>query len=246
MSEGTKLTGCGSADCEAGQEVSCTTPAMSDVIRQRIISAGASYLCNDNISEYVSEQEKGLLLDEVSSKMEQVLRSLVIDVDNCHNTNGTARRVAKMWLQELYSGRYDPAPPVTSFPNVNYDELYIAGPITLRSSCAHHQMPIFGKVYVGVYPGKKVIGLSKFNRIVDWYASRPSIQEELTIQIADELERVTEAEGLAVIIRANHGCVTMRGVQEACSDMTTSVMRGIFKEDHSIKQEFITLVGQMQ
>lgn len=245
MSEETKLTG-GSEYSNAGQEVAVSNTAISTIIRNRIKEAGAGFLCNDNISDFIHEHEKSLLLDEVSSKMDDVLRSLVIDVDTCHNTSGTARRVAKMWLQELYAGRYNAAPPVTSFPNVNYDELYIAGPITLRSSCAHHQMPIFGKVYVGVYPGKRVIGLSKFNRIVDWFASRPSIQEELTVQIADELEKITEAEGLAIIIRANHGCVTMRGVQEACSDMTTSVMRGIFKEDHSIKQEFISLVGQMQ
>jgi GTP cyclohydrolase IA len=179
--------------------------------------------------------------------MQGVLQSLVIDTENDHNTHDTARRVAKMMVRETFSGRFTPAPKITAFPNVTqYDQLYVTGPITIRSTCAHHFQNIVGRAYIGVFPGKNVIGLSKFNRIADWIASRPQIQEEMTVQIADAVERETEAEGVAVLIQAEHHCMTHRGVKEHESDMTTSVMRGKFREDAALKQEFFSIVAKMK
>lgn len=219
---------------------------ISDQIRTRLRNSGVRFHSNDNISEFVSKEELNLLVDEVSEKFQSVLDSLVIDTENDHNTRETARRVAKMFVLETFGGRYSPMPKVTAFPNVtHYDELYVTGPITVRSTCAHHMMPIQGKCYIGVFPGKNVIGLSKFNRITDWITSRPTIQEEMTVQIADMVEELTKADGVAVLLQAEHGCMTMRGVKEHESAMTTSVMRGKFRDDKSIKDEFMSIVHKM-
>lgn len=222
-----------------------TKKPISEVIRKRIIENPDSgdFYCNHNISKYIHENELELLIDEVTEKFQGVLESLVIDTDNDHNTTGTAYRVAKMFVNEIFYGRYYPTPKITDFPNVSkYNNLYITGPITIRSTCAHHFQPIVGKAWVGVIPGKNVIGLSKFNRIIDWVASRPQIQEEMSEQIANEIERITEALGIAVILRAEHMCLTHRGVREHESDMTTSVMRGAFKNDIGLRQEFLSLI----
>jgi GTP cyclohydrolase I len=124
----------------------------------------------------------------------------------------------------------------------------ITGPIKIRSTCAHHFQPIVGNAWVGIYPGKDVIGLSKFNRLVDWVASRPQIQEEMTVQVADTIEEETRAEGVAVVIKAEHMCLTHRGVKEHESDMTTSVMRGIFQDENArhLKSEFLQLLKGMK
>mgnify|MGYP001424669832 CR=1 FL=1 len=220
-----------------------------DLITKKSFLTGkqVAFKANDNISEFMRVGYQDLLVDEVAEKMQEVLKALVIDVENDHNTQETARRVAKMFVLELFKGRYEKPPRVTSFPNVtSYDQLYVTGPITVRSTCAHHFQNIRGKCYIGVYPGKKVIGLSKFNRIVDWIASRPQIQEEMTMQIANEIKAVTEAEGIAVLMRAEHACCTHRGVKEHESDMTTSVMLGMFREQFSLKQEFLSIVGTMK
>ena len=219
----------------------------SDQIRERILQKNGKFFCNDNISEYMNHNDLAKLVDEVADSMKQVLKSLVIDTDNDHNTQDTAHRVAKMMVLETFSGRFLPAPKVTAFPNVtSYDQLYVTGPITIRSTCAHHFQAIKGKCYIGVFPGKNVIGLSKFNRMVDWIASRPQIQEEMTIQIADVIAAETQAEGVAVLVQAQHGCMTMRGVKEHESDMTTSVMRGKFRDDPSLKTEFFNIIGRMK
>jgi GTP cyclohydrolase I len=228
-----------------GSETSCGC-SVSQNITQRLQAAGRRFFSNDNISDCVREGEMEQLITEVAGNMESVLRSLVIDVDNDHNTQETAQRVAKMFVTEIFSGRYLSPPKITTFPNSQtYDELYVTGPITVRSTCAHHFQPIKGKCYIGVFPGTNVIGLSKFNRIVDWISSRPTIQEELTVQIADEIERVTEAQGVAVLLQAEHGCMTNRGVREHASDMTTSVMRGVLRDNPHIKQEFFNIVSRM-
>jgi GTP cyclohydrolase IA len=221
--------------------------AISDKIRQRLIDNGVRFFSNDNISQYVDEKEIDKLVDEVTKKMEGVLQSLVIDTENDHNTQDTARRVAKMMVRETFAGRFIPAPKITAFPNVTqYDQLYVTGPITIRSTCAHHFQNIVGRAYIGVFPGKNVIGLSKFNRIADWIASRPQIQEEMTVQIADAVEKETQADGVAVLIQAEHHCMTHRGVKEHESDMTTSVMRGLFRNDSALKQEFFSIVAKMK
>lgn len=216
-------------------------------IAERLKAKGVRFFSNDNISEHLLPEERDQILEEVAEKMKGVLEALVIDIDNDHNTNDTARRVAKMFVNEIFSGRYEAAPKITAFPNVTeYDQLYVTGPITVRSMCAHHMMPIIGKAYIGVFPGKDVIGLSKFNRIVDWVSSRPQIQEELTQQIADHVEKETRAEGVAVVVQAEHFCMTHRGVKEHESDMTTAVMRGCFRTDPSIKKEFYDIMARMK
>lgn len=220
---------------------------ISEVIRERIVSSGGSYFSNDNISSFIDENERKQLVTEVEKNIEKVLDSLIIDVKNDHNTQDTAHRIAKMYINEIFRGRYYPKPKITSFPNAKiYDQLYVTGPITVRSSCAHHFENIRGKAYIGIFPGSTIIGLSKFNRIVDWFASRPTIQEELTIQIADEIEKITGASGLAVVIKASHSCLTERGVREAESDFTTSVLRGQLKANPSLKDEFFKILGGMK
>ena len=188
-----------------------------------------------------------MLLAEVEENMKAVLQSLVIDTDNDHNTNDTARRVAKMFMNEIFSGRYETKPKVTAFPNANeYDELYVTGPITIRSTCAHHFQAIKGRAYIGVFPGKNVIGLSKFNRITDWIASRPQIQEEMTTQIAEALREYAKTPHIAVVVKAEHHCMTMRGVREHESDMTTAIMMGAFETDQSLKKEFYDICLSMK
>ncbi len=219
---------------------------MSDILK-RLKDRGVSCKCNDNISAYLDEYDYGEIHHDVEAAVQNLLNALVIDTENDHNTNGSAARLTKMFIEEIFSGRYDRAPKITSFPNVmKFDQLYVAGPITVRSMCAHHFMPIKGKAYVGVFPGTNVIGLSKFNRIVDHIASRPQIQEEMTVQIAAEIEAQTKATGVAVLIQAEHFCMTHRGVKEHESDMTTSVVLGKLRGDPSLKQEFFSIIGRMK
>ena len=202
---------------------------------------------NDNISEFIDVGDLQDIENEVEEAFQGVLKALLINTDEDHNTKDTARRVAKMFVHEIFRGRYYPPPKVTAFPNAKqYDQIYMSGPITINSTCAHHFQPITGKAYVGIFPGKKVVGLSKFNRMVDWVASRPQIQEEMTEQIADMIEQETEAKGVAVIVKAEHFCITARGVKEHESDMLTSVVRGIFRDDPAIKSEFFSLLNNMK
>ncbi len=205
------------------------------------------HFCNDNISEHVTEKDLKKMQRDVEKYFQKVLESLKIDTENDHNTQETAKRVAKMMVREVFAGRYEPKPRITSFPNATaYDELYLTGPIKIRSTCAHHFQPIVGNAWVGIFPGKNVIGLSKFNRLVDWVASRPQIQEEMTVQIADIIEQETQAEGVAVVVKAEHMCMTHRGVREHESDMTTSVVRGSLREEESQKREFFNLLKGMK
>ena len=203
--------------------------------------------CNDNISDIVTEKDVIKIERNVEKRFQKVLDALLIDTVNDHNTKETAKRVAKMLVREIFAGRYEPKPRVTSFPNANqYDELYVTGPIKIRSTCAHHFQPIVGNAWIGVFPGKNVIGLSKFNRLVNWIASRPQIQEEMTVQIADLIEEETQAEGIAVVIKAEHLCLTHRGVKEHESDMTTSIVRGSLRKEETQKREFFNLLKGMK
>jgi GTP cyclohydrolase I len=218
---------------------------MSEVIRARIKSAGKRFHANDNIAEFIfSEEERELLHAEVQEKMEEVLRSLVIDTENDHNTEGTARRVAKMYLREVFGGRYEAMPSVTAFPNVEkINELIVVGPITVRSACSHHLCPIIGKVWFGVLPHaeSQLIGLSKYARIADWVMSRPQIQEEAVKMLADQIERSIKPEGLALVMEADHFCMHWRGVKDE-SSMISSVMRGAFLHNDSLRKEFLSLI----
>lgn len=215
---------------------------ISDKIRERIQQAGGSFFANHNISEYIEDGELDQLTAEVEQEFEKVMQSLVIDTSNDHNTQETARRVAKMFVKEIFVGRYTPAPKITSFPNMGYQSLYITGPISIRSTCAHHFQNIVGNCWVGIFPEKEVIGLSKFNRIVHWIASRPQIQEEMTTEIADALQKYANTANVAVVVKAEHHCMTQRGVREHENDMVTAVMTGRFQTEPSLKKEFYDLL----
>lgn len=217
----------------------------SQEIISRIKTAGGSFYANDNIAHHLHDGDLQELSIEVEANVRALLQSLVIDVDNDHNTQDTARRVAKMYLREVFEGRYVPCPKATDFPNAKQvDEIYVVGPITVRSACSHHLAPIMGKVWVGVIPGERVIGLSKFNRIAHWVMSRPQIQEEAVVQLADELERKIAPKALGVVVKATHFCGCWRGVKDQ-SEMTTSIMRGVFAEDYTAKAELMQIIKGM-
>jgi GTP cyclohydrolase I len=215
----------------------------SDSIKNRVIQGNGSYFANDNISEYLTDGDLDRLQAEVEEKMLEVLKSLVIDVENDHNTQDTAKRVAKMYLKEVFAGRYDKMPKVTEFPNAkDLDQIYTLGPITVRSACSHHLVPITGRAWIGVLPSDRVIGISKFVRLANWVMARPQIQEEATVQLADLVEKMITPKGLAVVVEATHQCMTWRGVRESETKMTTSVMRGTFLEDPTARAEFFRLI----
>ena len=219
---------------------------LSQVIRARINAAGARFHSNDNIAEFVHEGELEGLVDEVAAKMQGVLDSLVIDTENDHNTHDTARRVAKMFVKETFSGRYRPVPKITAFPNMGYKSLYTTGPISIRSTCAHHFQNIVGSCWVGIVPDTEVIGLSKFNRLVHHICERPQIQEEMTTQIADALKQYAKTDNIAIVVKAEHFCMTQRGVREHSSDMTTAIMMGAFEKDPALKKEFYDICLSMK
>ena len=216
---------------------------MSEVIRDRIRQAGARFHANDNIADYInSDDEINRLVDEVAGQFQGVLNSLVIDTVNDHNTQDTARRVAKMFVRETFSGRYRSVPKVTAFPNLGYKSLYTTGPISIRSTCAHHFQNIVGRCWVGIVPEDEVIGLSKFNRLVHHICERPQIQEEMTTQIASALRDYARTENIAVVVKAEHHCMTMRGVKEHENDMVTAIMLGSFESDPALKKEFYDIL----
>ena len=219
---------------------------ISKVIRQRILAKDKRFHCNDNISEFIEEGELDLLQKEVEGKLQGVMESLIIDTERDHNTKDTAKRVAKMYIKEIFGGRFTPTPRITSFPNMGYKSLYTSGPISVRSTCAHHFQNIVGNAWIGIIPEDEVIGLSKFNRLVHHIAERPQIQEEMTTQIADELVKFAKTPHVAVVVKAEHHCMTHRGVREHESDMTTAIMLGAFNEDHALKQEFYDICLSMK
>ena len=215
-------------------------------IRERLKQAQKRFHANDNISEFIEPGELEQLLDEVQEKMQGVLDSMVIDTTHDHNTRDTARRVAKMYVNEVFRGRYVAQPAITEFPNAEHlNELMIVGPITVRSACSHHLCPVIGKIWIGVLPNKNtnVIGLSKYARLVDWIMGRPQIQEEAIIQLADLILDKTRPDGLAVVMEASHFCMSWRGVREMDSKMLNSVMRGAFLTNPELRREFLSLVS---
>ncbi len=223
------------------------TTTISERIRQRLRKAEAPFLANDNIADFLRDGELTQLENEVADKVRDLLRSLVIDIENDHNTEETAERVARMYLHEVFKGRYQPQPKIASFPNVKQlDEIYTVGPISVRSACSHHLVPILGSCWIGIKPGQRVIGLSKFARVADWVFSRPHIQEEAVLILADEIERLCEPQGLAILVKAQHYCMKWRGVKEPQTSMINSVVRGDFRHDPSLKAEFFELVKQQQ
>jgi GTP cyclohydrolase I len=219
---------------------------VSDRIRKRLEDAQQRFHANDNISAFIQPGELDELQKEVATKMSGVLQSLVIDVEHDHNTRETARRVAKMYVNEVFRGRYYPAPQITEFPNASHlNELMIVGPVTVRSACSHHLCPIMGRLWIGVMPNEDsdLIGLSKYSRVADWIMSRPQIQEEAIIQLSDLLVTMVKPDGLAVVMEADHFCMQWRGVKDNASKMINSVMKGVFLKDGALRREFLSLIN---
>jgi GTP cyclohydrolase I len=225
-------------------ELDTGTP-VSVKIRERIEAARKRFHSNDNIADFIQPGELERLLDEVEVKMQAVLDSMVIDTAGDHNTNDTARRVAKMYISEVFKGRYTKQPAITEFPNAEHlNELMIVGPITVRSACSHHFCPVIGKIWVGVMPNEhtNVIGLSKYARLAEWVMGRPQIQEEAVVQLADLIMEKTQPDGLAIVMEASHYCMAWRGVKDMDAKMINSVMRGVFLKDSALRREFLALI----
>lgn len=221
--------------------------SISAKIRARVIESGQKFFANDNIAPFIHAGELEQLQAEVAEKMQALLESLVIDTKHDHNTQDTARRVAKMYMQEVFRGRYHAAPPITEFPNVSHlNELILVGPITVRSACSHHFCPVIGKVWVGIMPNEhsNLIGLSKYARLTDWVMSRPQIQEEAITELADLLMDKMCPDGLAVVMEADHFCMHWRGVKDMNTKMTNSVMRGTFLKNSALRLEFLSLISK--
>jgi GTP cyclohydrolase I len=219
----------------------------SERVRYRLVGAGCRHHANDNIADFIKDGELDEIQAEVQAKLQEVLRALVIDTDSDHNTQDTAKRVAKMFVREVFKGRYVPMPPVTEFPNfTRLNELMIVGPITVRSACSHHLCPIMGRVWIGLLPNEhsNLIGLSKYTRICDWIMSRPQIQEEAVTMLANELQERVQPDGLAIVMEADHFCMHWRGVKDTETKMTNSVMRGAFLKDPNLRREFLSLLSK--
>ena len=232
-------------DSSDGEHPAAPGSEVSTRIRQRLMRAKRRFNANDNIADFIEPGELDLLLDEVTAKMTAVLEGLVIDIENDHNTQGTARRVAKMYLNEVFRGRYHAVPPVTEFPNItSLNELMIVGPVTVRSACSHHFCPIMGRLWIGVMPNQhsNLIGLSKYARLADWLMTRPQIQEEAITQMAELLMEMVKPDGLAVVMEADHFCMHWRGVKDTSTKMINSVMRGSFLKDPALRREFLSLI----
>ncbi len=230
---------------EARDPGAATSDSVADRIRARLVEAKRRAHANDNIAEFIDgPAELDALEGEIAEKMEALLRAMVIDTEHDHNTRGTAQRVARMFVREVFRGRYQPAPELTEFPNAErLNELMIVGPIAIRSACSHHFVPIIGRLWIGVLPhdSSNLIGLSKFSRVADWVMSRPQIQEEAIVQLADMLEKAISPDGIAIVLEADHLCTQWRGVKDG-SHMTNSVMRGTFLTNAQSRMEFLSLI----
>jgi len=221
---------------------------ISEQILERIQSSNTRYWAGDNISEFILDSERAELVDELTTKFEGVLDSLLIDRHSDPNSQGTAHRLAKMYIHEIMSGRYDPAPDATAFPNDSEDryEGMLVVRSELRSMCSHHHQPVAGVAYIGIIAAQKLIGLSKYTRIAQWCARRGTLQEELCNDIAREIMKATDSDNVAVYIQAEHGCCTNRGIMAHSSLTQTTVLRGAFKDDSGTKKEFFDNIKLQQ
>jgi GTP cyclohydrolase I len=221
---------------------------VSDRIREQMQADGKRYWAGDNISSYVSDKDKEELIDEATAAFETVLDTLLIDRDTDPNSIGTARRLAKMYYNELMAGRYEATPNATAFPNDTdgkYEGMLVVRS-ELKSVCSHHHQPVSGVAYIGIIAGPKLIGLSKYTRIAQWCARRGTLQEELCMDIAREIEFATGSTDVAVYIQATHGCCENRGVMAHSSLTQTTVLKGVFKDDPSVKKEFFDNIKLQQ
>ena len=212
---------------------------VSDKIKQRLEIDGKKYYASDNISKYIQAGETAELIEELEIAFEQVLQSLIIDTKNDPNSMGTAHRLAKMYINEIMGGRYLPDPRITSFPNDGqYDQLIVVR-ADIKSMCSHHHQPVSGVCYIGCLPGDEVIGLSKYTRVAQHLANRGHLQEELTEMIATRIQKLTKSKGVAVYIKARHGCCENRGILASNSSTQTTVVKGELKSNVNLKQEFM-------
>ena len=221
---------------------------LADAIRFKMKREGKRFWAGDNISEYVSEEDKDILIKEATEAFEKVLDTLLIDRENDPNSHGTAKRLAKMYFNEIMSGRYDPSPAATAFPNDGEDryEGMLVVRSELRSMCSHHHQPVTGVAYIGIIAAQKLIGLSKYTRIAQWCARRGTLQEELCNDIAREIQKATGAKDLGVYIQATHGCCENRGIMAHSSLTQTTVLKGAFKDDPGTKKEFFDNIKMQQ
>jgi GTP cyclohydrolase I len=224
------------------------TVKVSEVVRERLRKNGVRFFANDNISEHISEFELQEIQNELAYKFQDVLETLIIDTDNDPNSEGTAKRLAKMYIHELMQGRYFKAPNATAFPNTAEDkyEGMLVVRSELKSVCSHHHQPVSGVAYIGIIAADKLIGLSKYTRIAQWCARRGTLQEELCNDIAKEIMDATNAKDVGVYIQATHGCCENRGIMAHSSLTQTSVLKGAFKTDPSTKKEFFDNIKLQQ
>jgi GTP cyclohydrolase I len=225
-----------------------TSKNLSQVIRDRMKKDNKRFWAGDNISDYVDDNVKPELINEATLAFEKVLDTLLIDRETDPNSKGTARRLAKMYFNEIMAGRYDSAPDATAFPNDSADryEGMLVVRSELRSMCSHHHQPVAGVAYIGIIAANKLIGLSKYTRIAQWCARRGTLQEELCNDIAREISKATDSENVAVYIQATHGCCENRGIMAHSSLTQTTVLKGAFKEDQSVKKEFFDNIKLQQ
>jgi GTP cyclohydrolase IA len=221
---------------------------LAQVLREQMRSNGKRFWAGDNVSEFVDENKKQQLIDEATVAFENVLDTLLIDRENDPNSKGTARRLAKMYYNEIMAGRYDPAPEATAFPNDSADryEGMLVVRSELRSMCSHHHQPVSGVAYIGIIAANKLIGLSKYTRIAQWCARRGTLQEELCNDIAREISRATDSSNIGVYIQATHGCCENRGIMAHSSLTQTTVLRGVFSTDPAVKKEFMDNIKLQQ
>ena len=221
---------------------------LADAIRFRMKRDNKRFWANDNISEYLSEADKEILIAEATEAFEQVLKTLLIDTETDPSSRGTAKRLAKMYINEVMSGRYEPAPDATAFPNDSDDryEGMLVVRSELRSMCSHHHQPVSGVAYIGIIAADKLIGLSKYSRIAQWCARRGTLQEELCNDIAREIGRATGADNIGVYMQMTHGCVENRGVMAHSSLTQTTVLKGSFNTDGNTKKEFFDNIKLQQ
>jgi len=217
---------------------------ISNIITKRLKKANKRYWAGDNISGYLHDGEKEALIEELTPKFEAVLDGLIIDRYNDPNSMDTGRRLAKMYINELMAGRYEPMPNATAFPN-HVDDGY-KGMLVVRSMCSHHHQPVAGVAYIGIIAAETLIGLSKYTRIAQWCARRGTLQEELNNDIAREITRATGSANVGVYIQATHGCCENRGIMAHSSLTQTTVLKGAFKDDMSTKKEFMDNIKLQQ
>ena len=225
-----------------------TSKNLSQVIRERMKRDEKRFWAGDNISDYVDENVLPELIDEATEAFEKVLDTLLIDRETDPNSKGTARRLAKMYYNEIMAGRYEPAPDATAFPNDSADryEGMLVVRSELRSMCSHHHQPVSGVAYIGIIAAEKLIGLSKYTRIAQWCARRGTLQEELANDIAREIMKATGAKDVGVYVQAVHGCCENRGIMAHSSLTQTTVLKGAFKDDQSTKKEFFDNIKLQQ